>query len=218
MDVQSWTVQQVMTERQLLVMGWPDTPFKQLVELMQARDVSALPIVDADDHVVGIVSEADLLLPTKARTAAELMTTEVITVAATATIGEAARVMHERRVKRLPVTDGEGHLVGIVSRRDLLSVFLRADRDLAAEIGEDFRKLLWLAPDEVQVTVTRGLARLEGKVETRTLAELAGRLAMGVSGVVGVRNELAWEREDNEIRVEESSLALHFSASERRGL
>src|SRR5579862_2431643 len=144
MNVQSWTVQQVMTERPALVVAWPDTPFKQLVELMQARDVSALPIVDAEDHVLGVVSEADLLVPNGAGTALELMTTPAVTVTAETTIGHAARVMHERRVKRLPVLDAEGRLLGIVSRRDLLSVFLRADRDLAAEIRDDLRKLLWI--------------------------------------------------------------------------
>ncbi len=218
MNVQSWTVQQVMTDRPNLVVAWTDTPFKQLVELMQARDVSALPIVDAEDHVLGIVSEADLLLPGNGHTAAQLMTRQVVTVAASASVGEAARVMHERRVKRLPVVDGEGRLVGIVSRRDLLSVFLRSDKELAAEIRRDFRQLLWLAPLEVDVTVTRGVAHIEGKVETKSLAELAGRLAVGVSGVVEVRNDLTWDRDDRDIRHEGPPLALHFSAAERRGL
>lgn len=218
MNVQSWTVQQVMTERPNLVVGWPDTPFKQLVELMQAHDVSALPIVDMADHVIGIVSEADLLLPDGVSSAEGLMSKPVISVPATAKVGEAARIMHERRVKRLPVVDSEGRLLGIVSRRDLLTVFLRADRDLAAEIRDDLRKLLWIAPIEVKVTVSRGVARLEGKVETRSLAELAVRLAAGVSGVVEVRNDLTYERDDHEIRVDESPLALHFSAAERRGL
>lgn len=215
MNVQSWTVQQVMTDRPDLVVAWPDTPFKQLVEMLQARDISAVPIVDRDDHVVGIVSEADLLLPAGALAAAELMTSAVVTITPAASIGEAARVMHERRVKRLPVVDTEGRLLGIVSRRDLLSVFLRADRDLAAEIQDDFRKLLWIAPLEVKVTVVRGVARLEGKVETRSLAELAGRLPLGIAGVVEVRNELTWDRDDHDIRVDQSPLALQYSAAER---
>ena len=109
-------------------------------------------------------------------------------------------------------------LVGIISRRDLLTVFLRADRDLATEIQDDFRKLLWIGPPKVKVTVTRGIARLQGEVETRSLAELAGRLAQGVAGVVQVRNELVSEREDRDVHLDESPLALHFSATERRGL
>jgi CBS domain-containing protein len=218
MNVKSWTVEQVMTERGHLVVAWTDTPFKQLVELMQARDVSALPVVDADDHVIGIVSEADLLLPAGQTRAEQLMTSTVVTVPPTAGVVEAARLMHERRIKRLPVVDAAGKLLGIVSRRDLLSVFLRGDAELAAEIRDDFRKLLWLAPGEVEVTVTRGVARLEGRVETRSLAELAGRLTLGVSGVVEVRNQLSWERDDRDIHPDQSPLALHFSAAERRGL
>jgi CBS domain-containing protein len=218
MNVQSWTVQQVMTDRPNLVVAWPDTPFKQIVELLQARDISAVPVVDTADHVLGVVSEADLLLPAGARTATELMTSPAVTVAAGASIGEAARVMHERRVKRLPVVDAEGRLLGIVSRRDLLSVFLRSDRDLAAEIRDDLRRLLWVGPPDVKVTVTRGVVRLQGRLETRSLAELAARLPLGVSGVVEVRNELTWERDDRDIRVDGSPLALSLSASERRGL
>lgn len=218
MNVKSWTVQQVMTERPNLAVAWPDTPFKQVVELMQARDVSALPVIDTDDRVLGVVSEADLLLPDGARVAAELMTSPPVTISAGASIGEAARSMHEHRVKRLPVVDEGGHLVGIVSRRDLLSVFLRGDRDLEAEIRDDLRKLLWLGAPQVKVTVTRGVARLQGKVDTRSLAELANRLPLGVAGIVEVRSELTWERDDNRIHPDQSPLAVSYSASERRGL
>lgn len=237
---QSWTVDQVMTARADLVVAYPDTPFKQLVELMRMRDVSGVPVIDRDDRVLGCVSEADLLVKqeiyrpldeaaqpkrlrsdverrAQAQTAGELMTAPAITVRTGTTIGEAARIMHAQVVKRLPVVDEAGRLVGVVSRRDLLQVFLRSDEEIGTEVQRELRDLLWLG-SEVSVEVTGGVVRLRGKVETHSLAQLAGRLTAGAAGVIGVRNDLSWKRDDRDSRVEATPLALTLSASERERL
>lgn len=229
-----------MTDRADLVVAYPDTPFKQVVAQMRTRDVSALPVVGADDRVLGIVSEADLLVKqeiyrpldeaaaskhlradrqrrAEGLTAADLMTSPAITVPASTTIGEAARVMNGQGVKRLPVVDEAGKLRGVVSRRDLLLVFLRSDSEIASEVQRELRELLWIGP-EVQVQVSGGVVRLEGQVETHSLAQLAGRLTAGAAGVISLRNDLTWKREDKDARVEKPPLSFHLAASERRGL
>src|SRR5512133_3720824 len=137
-----------------------NTPYKELVRLLTSRRVSAVPVVDNRGRVLGVVSEADLLrkqeqparpfarLPSarrrrrerakaEATVAAELMTRPAVTVDPLATVTEAARRMHRAGVKRLPVVDVVGRLVGIVSRVDLLKGFLRPDEELRREIVED---------------------------------------------------------------------------------
>lgn len=134
-----------------------DAPFKEIVELLDEWKISALPVRSGEGRVIGVVSEADLLPkeefrdddPTRydvlrrlsdlakagAVTAGELMTSPAVTVHADATLAGAARVMARRRVKRLPVVDNSGLLQGIVSRGDLLKVFLREDEQIADEIS-----------------------------------------------------------------------------------
>lgn len=234
----SWNVEQLMTSRESVVVAYPETPFKQVVELMHMRDVSALPVVDSSDRVLGIVSEADLLLKEELHppiesgqhhvrpvarearrsegiTAADVMTAPAITIEAQATVVDAARLMHDRRVKRLPVVDARGKLLGIVSRRDLLTVFLRADTDIEAEVKKDLRYYLWLGPEQVHAAVWRGVVTLSGRVETRSLADLAGRLAGGIAGVVGVTNELQFSHDDRHVENTPPPLAEKLAAAER---
>jgi CBS domain-containing protein len=148
-------VQDVMTRDVACAHG--DTPYKELVRLLAGRRVSALPVVDDRGRVLGIVSEADLLprpeqsarpvarllsarrrrrerARAEATVAAELMTRPAVTVDPLAAVTEAARRMHRAGVKRLPVVDVVGRLVGFVSRVDLLSSFLRPDEELRREI------------------------------------------------------------------------------------
>ncbi|MFE0515659.1 CBS domain-containing protein [Streptomyces sp. NPDC058964] len=183
--------------------------FKDIVERMSEGEVSALPVLEGDGRVIGVVSEADLLPKeefrdsdpdrfTQARrlsdlaragalTAEELMSAPALTVHADATLAEAARIMALRHVKRLPVVNDEGLLEGIVSRGDLLKVFARPDNDLADEIRRDVVDLLFPAPVEpVHITVSEGVARLTGKVPDATRIPLAIRLVRGVEGVIGV--------------------------------
>ncbi|MFE0385310.1 CBS domain-containing protein [Streptomyces bungoensis] len=190
------------------------TRFKDIVERMEQAQVGAVPVLEGDGRVIGLVSEADLLpkeefrdsdpdrftqlrrLPDLAKagalTAEELMSTPAVTVHGDATLAEAARIMAVRRVKRLPVVDAEGVLVGVVSRGDLLKVFLRPDNDLADEIRRDVVDVLFPAPVEpVHIVVTDGVVTLTGTVREADRIPLAERMARGVEGVVGVDCRLA---------------------------
>lgn len=191
-----------------------EAEFKEIVEVMHRRRVSAFPVLDAGDRVIGVVSEADLLpreayparpasarheqrrrVPAKADalTAAELMTSPAVTIAAGATVTEAARVMHSHRVKRLPVVDDDGRLSGIVSRVDLLGVYDRPDEQIAAEITErviagDFV----LDPREFTVTVAAGVVTVAGRVERQSVALSLLEAVWDVAGVVDVRDRLSY--------------------------
>ncbi|MFJ3639466.1 CBS domain-containing protein [Streptomyces sp. NPDC090108] len=183
--------------------------FKDIVERMDQWKVSALPVLEGDGRVIGVVSEADLLPKEEFRDsdpdrltrtrrladlakagasrAEELMSTPAVTVHADATLAEAARIMAVRHVKRLPVVNAEGVLDGVVSRGDLLKVFLRPDNDLADEIRRDVVDVLFPAPVEpVHIIVSEGVATLTGRVADATRIPLAVRLVRGVEGVVGV--------------------------------
>ncbi|MEU1305276.1 CBS domain-containing protein [Streptomyces shenzhenensis] len=200
-------VSEVMT-RAVVAVG-REAPFKDIVERMKQWKVSALPVVEGDGRVIGVVSEADLLPKEEFRdddpdrftqrrrlsdlakagalTAAELMSTPAVSVRADATLAEAARIMALRQVKRLPVVTAEGLLDGVVSRGDLLKVFLRPDNDLADEIRRDIVDPLFPAPVEpVHITVTEGVATLTGRVPDAARIPLAVRLVRGVEGVVRV--------------------------------
>jgi CBS domain-containing protein len=128
--------------------------------------------------------------------AAGLMTRPAVTIGPSATVASAARLMERHDVKRLPVVDGD-HLVGIVSRRDLLSTYLRPDDDIRAEVrGDVLQRVLLTDPTAVVVAVDEGVVTLTGKVDRRSTAEIAGRLARAVSGVVDLVNLLDWKYDD----------------------
>ncbi len=197
-----------------------DLPFKELVELLTEHDVTAVPVVDRAGHPVGVVSEADLLhksageadpsgrLPVphleaweraKARgaRAEELMSSPVVCARPEWSVVEAARVMSDRRIKRLPVVDETDALLGIVSRGDLLRVFLRRDDAIRDEIERDLlRRTLRLAPSAVSVEVCRGEVTLDGSVEDRSLIPVIVRLCRSVDGVVSVTERIAYETDD----------------------
>ena len=231
----NWNVAAVMTT-DVVTVG-PDTVYKEVVERLHDRRVSAAPVVDTESRVLGVVSEADLLLKEERRdsrpgssflrphgdaaraqalNAAALMTSPAVTVGPDATLTEAARLMHRRRVKRLPVVDADGRLVGIVSRADLIQVYLRSDDAIATEIRDEvLRRELAIDPDTVTVTVKEGVVRLEGQVETKSLAAITGRLVRAVQGVVAVENRLRWKLDDTGLGVPENPLAPRYSADER---
>ena len=202
------------------------TPFKDVVALLARHRISGLPVVDDDDKVLGVVSESDLMLrqatrqegwrrrlqalsPSarrnavrgRARTAGQLMSTPAITVRARESIAVAARTMADHRVNRLPVVDDEDRLVGIVTRGDLLQVFLRPDPDIRAEIiDEVVVRTLWLAPRAIGVSVHHGVVTLEGRLERRSEVPLAEAMARHVDGVVAVVNRLTYRLDDTHQR------------------
>jgi CBS domain-containing protein len=204
------TVKDVMTTRVIWVKK--DATFREMAAALREYRVSAFPVVDDDRKVIGVVSEADMLTKealddepgmisgilhrrdqAKARgvTAGDLMTTAVVAVRPEDTVEHAARLMYDRRVKRLPVTDGDGHLVGIISRADVLSVFDRTDEDIRQEItGEVLRKDLVVDPRAFDVTVKDGIVTLVGAAETSEFGHEIVHRVRHVQGVVAVRDRL----------------------------
>ncbi|WP_223837571.1 CBS domain-containing protein [Streptomyces venezuelae] len=185
------TVDDVMTHAVISVDR--DTVFKDIVEALRMWNLSALPVLSEDGHVAGVVSEADLLIkaqgtdPDRATTAGQLMTRPAVTVTRDATIPGAARLMARNHLKRLPVVDGEGCLVGVVSRGDLLKVYLRPDADIGAEVRDlIMRQLIPRGSAEVHVHVSDGIAHLHGSLSDPGLEDVVVRAAGTVPGVVGV--------------------------------
>ncbi|MFG2859222.1 CBS domain-containing protein [Streptomyces sioyaensis] len=205
------TVGDVMT--QTVVAIGQEARFKEIVETMEQWKVSALPVLVGEGRVIGVVSEADLLLKEEFReanpdrreqlrrsdavrkaggvTAGELMSSPALTVHAGDTLAQAARTMAYKSVKRLPVVDGGGLLQGIVSRSDLLKVFLRSDEDLAAEVRtEVVGRLFADSAPELSVRVTDGVVTLSGRIRNTSLIPVAARLVRAVEGVVDVTFDL----------------------------
>ncbi|MGW4981733.1 CBS domain-containing protein [Streptomyces mirabilis] len=187
--------------------------FKEIVRLMEQWKISALPVLEGEGRVIGVVSEADLLPKEEFRdsdpdrytqlrrlsdlaqagavTAEDLMTAPAFTVRANATLAQAARTMAHAKVKRLPVVDDKGLLAGVVSRGDLLKVFLRDDEDIAEEVRREVVSYLFRAPSSpVRVQVHDGVVTLAGRVRDTSLVPVAARLARAVEGVVDVEFEL----------------------------
>jgi CBS domain-containing protein len=204
------TVQDVMTRG--VVVARPETTFKELAWLLHEHRIGAVPVLDALGWVVGVVSESDLALKEMERdgvergeellkavgaSAAEVMTTPAVTVRPDVPVAVAARLMHDRGVKHLPVVDWSGVLVGIVARADLLKVFLRADEELRFEILDRLAgDLLHLPAGSVSVDVQDGAVTLRGSVARRAQALALQELAAAVDGVVGVDSRLVWEHND----------------------
>lgn len=207
------TVRDVMTTQVVTVDRI--TSFKEIARLLADHKISAVPVLTMGRHVAGVVSEDDLLTARERHarkstastrtwsrppvsdhprlTAAELMTSPAIVINPDAPVPSAAALMHNRHVKQLPVTDSEGTLLGIVSRRDLLSVFLRPDEQIAGEIREVLSEILLADPAEVSVQVRQGVVTLTGRLaaaDQHDLVAVAVRLIWDVDGVVDVVDKL----------------------------
>jgi CBS domain-containing protein len=213
-----WRVDDVMTRSVASVRE--DMPYRDVVDLLIGRRISAVPVVTADGEVVGVVSETDLvhkieaageqprILPSPrrrghrvkaaARIAAEAMTSPAVTVRPSLSLVAAARRMSDENVKRLPVVDEDGRLVGIVTRSDLLKVHLRTDAQIREDVTAQITSTVpGLARSTVQVTLTGGAVRLSGRVKFRSTAAKLLRLAREVPGVVGVADDLRYDVDDS---------------------
>ncbi|MFD6912293.1 MULTISPECIES: CBS domain-containing protein [Streptomyces] len=185
------TVEDVMTHAVISVDR--RTPFKDIVEAMRQWRISALPVLSEEGRVAGVVSEADLLLKaqgadeSRAVSAGQLMTVPAVTVTKDATIPGAARLMARGHLKRLPVVDGDGRLVGVVSRGDLLKIYLRPDADIAEELRRlIMAELIPAGSAMVQVHVADGIVQLDGSIPDPALKDVLVRVARTVPGVVDV--------------------------------
>ncbi|MEV6329925.1 CBS domain-containing protein [Streptomyces sp. NPDC051909] len=213
-------IEELMTRDVVSVRG--DAPFKEIVRVLARHRVTAVPVVDGENRVIGVVSEGDLLRKTADLAAApgdvpavpgleawerakaegtraeELMSAPPVCARPGWTVVEAARLMEVQGVKRLVVVDEDDRLVGIVSRRDLLGIFLRDDDDIRREIAEDvLGGTLRLGPGDVTVEVRDGRVELAGTVPYRGLIPAIERMCATVDGVVSVsRTRLAYESDD----------------------
>jgi CBS-domain-containing membrane protein len=216
-------VRDVMTEEVAAVRR--DTSFKEMAARLREYRVSAFPVIDENRRVIGVVSEADLLakealagehagIPAavtgilhhkdyrkaEGLTAGDLMTHPAVTVRPEDSVEHAARLMYTLQVKRLPVVDAGGYLVGIVSRSDLLTVFDRTDEEIHAEIVNDviLREFL-VDPAMFTVTVAEGVVTVKGNPETAELGHNLVNRIRHVQGVVAVRDELAYPPSEHSI-------------------
>lgn len=197
------TVSAVMTADPITVS--PQTPFKDIAELLTGNGISAVGVVDKTGALVGVVSEADLLphlwddpkprrrdrrLARKATacTAKDLMTSPVVTIDAADSLAIAAAKFARSGVRRLFVLRN-GKPAGVLSRRDLVRVFTRGDADLEREVCDRIRRLSW-GPDRVRVEVRAGIVTVVGRVERRSDIEPVTRTISELPGVVEVRNRL----------------------------
>lgn len=229
------TVSDVMTSH--VHVASPLAPFKVLVRLIEENRVSAIPIVDQHGVPLGIVSETDLLLKerrselestsdllhlkkrnierTKAAgtLASEVMTAPAITVAFNTSLSAAARLMQEKNVRRLIVVDERGRIAGIVSRSDLLQVFLRTDDELRDEVVSTIIPAMLLAtPEAIEVAVRWNVVTLTGDVDRKTDANILKRTVRELDGVVEVIDELRYQWDDTmAAAVRQNSLEGSFS-------
>lgn len=206
-------VRDVMSTRPLWVSE--TTSFKEIAARLREHRVSAFPVLDAGGKVTGVVSDADMLAkealdggPGGVRhrlgllhraerakadgvLAAELMTSPAVTVTPDDTVQRAARLMRDRKVKRLPVVDAGGRLVGVISRTDVLTVFDRADDEIRAEIMSQVISGR-SDPSQYSVIVKDGVVTLEGTPETVAVGHHIVSQARHVQGVVAVRDRLVY--------------------------
>jgi CBS domain-containing protein len=216
------TVREVMTGS--VVSVTPDMLIKDVARLLVERRISGLPVVDADGAVVGVVTEGDLLVKehdvqamhrrplarifgesremrslrakAEARTAGEAMSSPALTISADAPIHEAASMMIDRKVNRLPVVD-DGKLIGIVARADVVRTLVRADAELAEDVRhEALWKALWIDPSSFQVEVTDGVAKIKGTVQRRSTAAIVEHMVRTVPGIVDVVAQIDWSIDD----------------------
>jgi CBS domain-containing protein len=206
------------------------TPYKEIARLLAEHRISGMPVLKMGREVAGVVTEADLLAA-EARTASRLrsahrislrrrtgqhpaltagalMTSPAITIGPHVTVHAAGRVMSDRHVRLLPVVDDHARLIGVVSRRDLLAVFLRPDEDIAADVRAVLSEILLAEPGEADVAVRDGIVTLTGTLDPSTgahgdLIPVAIRLMWDVDGVVDIIDRLGQSQAPTPVSITE---------------
>ncbi len=184
-----------------------ETPLKEVARLLVEHTISGIPVVDERNVVLGIVSESDFMIKERGRehisrsplrwllgenqrdlhrveatTAGQAMTAPAVTIEGqTASLREAAILMSRHHVKRLPVTEG-GKLVGIVTRADLLRVYIQTDEAIATAVRDVLRETDGVALDQVR----EGVVALSVSGADRDTVAGAVRAVEGVDGVMAV--------------------------------
>ena len=218
---QDMRIRDLMTT-DLITVG-PEMSLKEAARRMLMAGVSGLPVTQ-EGALVGIITEADFVsaeaergdrkragllrlfvrengVPSYERTVGDVMTREIRVIGPDAEHVEAARLMHDHRVKRLPVVEDD-RLVGLISRTDVIRSFVRPDREIVDEIRESvMRKVMWVDPKRVAVNSEDGNVTLAGNLETRSDVELLEELAKRVDGVASVRNYLSYEVDNTKLEM-----------------
>jgi len=192
-----------------------DASFKDMAAMLRSSRISAFPVIDDAGKVIGVVSAGDLLVKEavladgtsllaalrhireddKAAgvTAADLMTAPAITIRPDASVVDAARLMYDRRVKRLPVVTAAGRLMGIVSRVDVLAVFNRPDEEIRGEvIHEVLPAVVAGTPTGFTVTVADGIVTISGSLASGQVGHAILDAVRHVQGVVAVRDRFSY--------------------------
>jgi CBS domain-containing protein len=172
----------------------PDAPLKDVAATLVEHGINAVPVVDAADRLIGIVSEADLLsLETglgpapggvAPQTVREVMRQSVYTLTSDTDATAAARLMLRHRLKSLPVVAGE-RVIGMVARRDLLRLIARSDADIRADLDRRLKEEVE-ALQRLAVSVAGGVVTVDTAADPLARQLLDG-LARTVPGVVEVR-------------------------------
>ena len=211
----------------------PQTTLKQVAELLAAHRIAGVPVCDGNGHVLGVVSEADILWKElgarpggggmldralelaygqgkrlAAVTASDAMTSPATTIGPDASVAWAAQLMTKLKINRLPVVEND-KLVGIIARSDLVRAFTRPDEEIEDEINDDvLLHTLWVDPDTVSLMVDYGMVTISGEVENRSTAELIEAYIRRVPGVVSIHLDLRYRFDDLARRVAASAAQL----------
>lgn len=202
----------------------PEAPLKEAARRMIEAGVSGLPVTTGDGELIGVITEADFVkseagrreekrnrllgwlfdrdrMPEGEKTVADVMTAEVISLPPTADHVDAARLMEKAKIKRIPIVD-EGHLIGVVSRRDILRAFTRPDSEVIKELRDHvMRKVLWIDSSAIRITCADGNLHLSGRLETRSDAQLLAEFARRIDGVASVKDDLTWEVDNTKMEM-----------------
>ena len=199
-----------------------DTSLKDAARKMSELGVSGLPVVGAGGELVGILTEADFLAKeaekdeprrrglldllfdgsernlAQADRVSDIMTTKITVIRADRSLAAAAHAMVSGNIKRLPVVDEAGALVGIVSRADVVKGFARSDEDVATDVLDLLAKrVLPIEPDAVKVSVDDGVVTLTGEIDAQVDARVLEHVVSRFDGVVRVDNQLTWQVDED---------------------
>ena len=201
----------------------PEAPLKEAARRMLEAHVSGLPVTDEDGKLVGVITEADFVkteadrrsraragllrwfvrdseITDTARTVGDAMTTHVLTLGSESDHTEAARLMRNEGIKRIPIVDEAGHVRGIVSRSDIMRALARPDAEVLNEIETRvIKEIMWLDPSSVEVRCVDGDVTLRGRLDTRSETQMLLEFVRRVDGVTSVRDGLSWEFDDRSI-------------------
>jgi CBS domain-containing protein len=210
-----WIVADVMTCDPVSVPV--DASYRHVADTLLRWGVPMVPVVDRANVVIGVITEGDVVgrlefndrRPNHQLTfrrlskragdgASDLMTSPAVTIDSGITIAQAARVMDETKLKRLPVVDFAGRLVGVVARRDLVRPLTRSDDELRIALVRELDEL-WLDDCDISVRVNRGAVTLSGIVERHSTARMVASIAAALPGVVRLSNELSYRVDDTKL-------------------